>query len=97
MVALNEIFRSNMIFQANKPVRFFGTGSGEVVITFCNITKKISANGQWLLEFSPLPYGGPHTAEVVLDGEKTILKNKNFIKNDDKFYIITSARRWWFK
>ena len=75
MVALNEIFRSNMIFQANKPVRFFGTGSGEVVITFCNITKKISSNGQWLLEFLPLPYGGPHTAEVVLDGEKTILEN----------------------
>lgn len=75
MITLNEIFRSDMIVQANKPVRFFGEGDGKVEITFLGESKTTIASGKWILEFAPLPYGGPHTAKVVLDGEETLIEN----------------------
>ena len=35
---LASIFRDNMVFQANKPIRFFGTGSGWITVTLYNKT-----------------------------------------------------------
>ena len=67
MVTLNQIFASNMIMQANKPVRFFGRGSGSVEITFNGETKKAEAKDGWLIEFEAVSYGGPYTVYVVLD------------------------------
>ena len=37
---LANIFCDNMVFQAEKPIRFFGEGSGEVEITLKNNTYK---------------------------------------------------------
>ena len=39
---LANIFCDNMVFQAEKPIRFFGEGSGEVEITLKNNTYKQS-------------------------------------------------------
>ena len=71
MVTLNPIFSNGMIFQANKPVRIFGTGNGKVEIELFGVTKGVYANGEWLLEFSPHSYGGPYTMTTIIDGNKT--------------------------
>ena len=51
MIKLNPIFCDNMIMQAGKPVRVFGTGAGTVKITLDNETKSVQADGKWLVEF----------------------------------------------
>ncbi len=78
MVNLNAIFNSNMVFQANKPVRFFGSGWGEVEITLFGNTKVANAKGSWLIEFDPVSYGGPYTVDVKLDGICTKLRDVYF-------------------
>lgn len=78
MVTLNSIFASNMIMQANMPVRFFGSGSGKVEITFNGIKKEVLADGDWLIEFQSVSYGGPYDVLVGLDGTYFILKNVYF-------------------
>lgn len=64
--------------QANKPVRIFGNGNGMVEITFNGETKKTDANEKWLLEFSPVSYGGPYDIDIFLDGCYTLIKNVYF-------------------
>ena len=78
MVSLSSIFNSNMIFQANKPVRFFGRGQGQVEITLLGNTKAVHARGDWLIEFDPIDYGGPYTIGVMLDGICTKLRDVYF-------------------
>ena len=78
MIELNPIFCSNMILQAGKPVRFFGAGKGDVKIRFLNEERSISADGSWVLIFSPVDYGGPYEVEIWLDGAKILLENIYF-------------------
>ena len=78
MLRLNELFCSNMIMQANKPVRFFGTGNGGVRIRFLGEEQSVLANGEWFLTFSAVDYGGPYEVEIWLDGVKTLLENIYF-------------------
>lgn len=78
MATLNSIFRDNMIMQANKPVRFFGEGCGLVSVCFNGIKKSINANGNWLIEFDSVNYGGPYSIEIELDGVITNLDNVYF-------------------
>ena len=70
MVTLNQIFRSDMIVQANKPVRVFGEGEGLVKVKFAGFEKQTQAKGKWVLEFPSMPYGGPYEIEAEFDGEK---------------------------
>lgn len=67
MVTLNPIFASDMILQANAPVRFFGEGEGEVAITLNGERKQVLSKGEWLIEFDSLDYGGPYDILVELD------------------------------
>ena len=46
MIRLNPIFRDHAVFQAGKPVRVFGTGSGEVRVSFLGEEKTIYADGK---------------------------------------------------
>ncbi len=78
MLTLNSIFCSNMIMQANMPVRIFGNGCGEVKITLNGITKSCEAQGTWLIEFDAISYGGPYDIIVALDGIYSTLKNVYF-------------------
>lgn len=72
---LNKIFSSHMVFAANKPIRIYGYGKGEAVVTFAGEEKKIiSDTDEWLVEFQPMNYGGPYllkfksdTYDVILD------------------------------
>ena len=58
---LSNIFSSNMVFAANKPIRIFGTGSGKAKIVFNGTTKNVESSGaDWLVEFPEMNYGGPY-------------------------------------
>ena len=78
MVTLNSIFCDNMIMQANKPIRFFGSGDGNVTVEFCGVTKSVFAESKWLIEFDAVTYGGPYDVKVVLDGNVIYLENIYF-------------------
>ncbi len=78
MVQINSIFASDMILQANKPVRFFGTGEGSVAITLNGVRKEAISNDDWLIEFAPCDFGGPYDILVELDGIFSTLKNVYF-------------------
>jgi sialate O-acetylesterase len=64
-----------MVLQANKPIRFFGEGNGNVTVRFHGKEKTVSANGTWLLEFDPMNYGGPYDVLVDHEGEITQLND----------------------
>lgn len=78
MVTLNSIFCSNMVMQANKPVRFFGNGIGYVKIKFNGTEKELNSSGSWLIEFDPVSYGGPYHIEFMLDKTCFVLRNVYF-------------------
>lgn len=69
---LGEIFCENMVLQAGKPIRIFGEGEGEGVISFLGKTYFVkSSGGTWMTELPACPYGGPYEMEVCLNGETT--------------------------
>ena len=73
------IFSDNMVLQANKLLRFFGTGKGKIVLTLQGKRyEKISDGEKWALELPPQPYGGPFDIQISLDGEEKTLKNVAF-------------------
>ena len=78
MVTLNPIFTNGMIMQANKPVRIFGSGEGEVAVDFLGQSQSITSNGEWLIEFDAQSYGGPYTMTVSLNGKKTEINDIYF-------------------
>lgn len=73
---LNDLFCDNVVFQANKPIRIFGTGGGEVEVELCgNRVKELSVGTDWQVELPPMPYGGPYELAVSLDGKKQTFQN----------------------
>jgi len=71
---LDAIFTSVMVFAANQPVRIYGVGDGNAVITFANQTKSVTAvDGKWLIEFPPMEYGGPYELSFVVGDKETVL------------------------
>ena len=78
MVTLNSIFCNDMIMQANKPVRFFGSGDGNVSVELNGVNKSTVSNGKWLIEFDAMGYGGPYEIKVMLDDKSIILNNVYF-------------------
>lgn len=76
---LASIFRDNMVFQAEKPVRFFGTGSGKLEIALKGNTYTQTFSGDtWVMELPAQPYGGVFDITVRLQGESVELKNVAF-------------------
>ena len=91
---LNYLFTSHMVLQADKPIRFFGEGEGDVTVSLCSKTAKaVCNNGKWLAELEPMKAGGPYTVEIDLDGEKILL--------DDVYigdvYIVAGQSNHQFK
>ena len=73
---LNDLFSDNIIFQANKPIRIFGTGGGEIEAELCgNRVKELMVGTDWQVELPPMPYGGPYELTVSLDGRSQTLHN----------------------
>lgn len=67
---LAKIFSKGVVLQRNKPIRVFGTGEGEVSVTFLGDTvTAVSQNGEWLAELPAHKEGGPYTMTVCMNGE----------------------------
>ncbi len=93
-LTLNPLFASHMVLQANKPVRFFGEGEGDITVSLCSKTAKATCkDGKWIAELEPMEAGGPYTVEIDLDGEKISL--------DDVYigdvYIVAGQSNHQFK
>ncbi len=73
---LGYLFTSHMVLQANKPIRFFGTGEGDIIVAMNHYTTKAAcADGKWSAELPAMPYGGPYTVTITINGEHTVLED----------------------
>ena len=76
MIQLAQIFRDGLVFQANKPIRVFGTGEGTYEVEFLGQTVKAeSRDGKWLAELAPASYGVDYTLTVRHEGENVTLRD----------------------
>ena len=67
---LNQIFASNMVLPAKRPIRIFGTGRGEADIKFNGSTAHVISNDdKWCVTLPAMEYGGPYTLEFIADGK----------------------------
>lgn len=72
----DSIFSSNMVFAANKPIKVYGDGEGEIKVSFANQeTKTTAKDGRWFAEFEPMNYGGPYELKVSCGDEKIVFNN----------------------
>lgn len=63
---LAEIFTSDMVLVAGKPIRIFGEGEGRAAVTLAGVTKEIvSCAAFWCVEFAPMAWSCAQ-AETVL-------------------------------
>lgn len=73
---MDPIFTDHMVFAARKPIRIYGEGVGEAVLTFAGQSQSIkSVDGRWMVEFPPMEYGGPYTLEATLAGKRILLED----------------------
>jgi len=73
---LNSIFASNMVFAKNQPIRIFGEGKGEAMVTFAGKTKAvISLEDNWLVEFPSQDVGGPYQLIFTSNGQEIVLED----------------------
>lgn len=93
MVTLNPIFTNGTVLQANKPVRVFGKGEGNVSVELFGVIKNVKSNGDWLIEFEPHSYGGPYSMTVILDGVKTEITDIYF----GDVYLLSGQSNMQFK
>lgn len=71
---LAPIFSDHMVFAAKKSIRIYGEGEGCGHLSFAGQECSFEAkDGAWMVELSPMEYGGPYTLEVQLAGERRIL------------------------
>lgn len=65
-----------MVFPKGKEICFYGTGKGNVKITFDGEQKTaVSCGGEWEICFSPRDFGGPYSAVIRMDNETVELQN----------------------
>lgn len=71
---LDNIFSSHMVFAADKPIRVYGEGEGEIQVCFADKETKTTANdGRWFAFFEPMNYGGPYELKVSCGDENVVL------------------------
>lgn len=67
---LASMFSSHMVLQWGCPIRIFGTGTGEITVTFRGKTTSYQAlENSWCFFLEPEPAGGPDTMTITLNGE----------------------------
>ena len=76
---LADIFSDNMVFQAGKPVRFFGTGKGEIAVTLGGEThRKEIPDENWVFELPARPYCDSCNILIRTGEEEIQLRNVAF-------------------
>lgn len=72
-IKLSPLFGDHTVLQANRPIRIFGEGKGQVEVLFGGERQSaFSDGGFWCLTFSSRPYGGPYELAVTLNGETSV-------------------------
>lgn len=78
-VKVANIFTDNMVLQAHKPIRVWGTANvGEVIkVDLGGQKKKVKSDksGRWLAEFGPLDYGSSANIKIVGNSNTIELSN----------------------
>ncbi|MFM8764661.1 MAG: sialate O-acetylesterase, partial [Spartobacteria bacterium] len=73
MLAIDCIYKTNMVLQRNQPIPLRGRANpdSEVRVTLAGLTAatRSNADGSWELDFAALPAGGPHELLIECDGE----------------------------
>lgn len=65
-----------MVFPKGKEIRFYGTGKGNVKITFDGEEKSLASESEeWEICFSPRDFGGPFNAVIAFDDQTIELQN----------------------
>ena len=91
---LNNIFANNMVFAANKPIRVYGEGEGEITVTLENNSITVTAeSGKWFAELDSMNYGGPYSL-VVSDKNESVTINNVYI---GEVYLCSGQSNMQFK
>ena len=65
-----------MVFAAGLPIRIYGSGKGNVKITFAGISKSlVSDSDTWFVSFPPMDFGGPYELKAVFDDNTVLLQD----------------------
>lgn len=73
---LSDIFSDHMIFQRNKEICIYGSGSGEGSVEFCGTTTVFVSEGDIFRAYLPAqPAGGPYDMTVTLNGETAVFRD----------------------
>ncbi len=75
MITLHCIFCDGAVLQAEKPVRVFGRAEGKITVTVGSDKQSTVADGDFLLEFPPHPYGDGCEITATQGKEKIIVRN----------------------
>lgn len=91
---LNNIFANNMVFAANKPIRVYGEGEGEITVTLENNSITVTAeSGKWFAELDSMNYGGPYSL-IVSNKNETVTLNNVYI---GEVYLCSGQSNMQFK
>ena len=76
MLKLHFLFTDHMVFAADKPIRIWGEGDGEIRVRMgerqaCTRAK----DGRWMIELEGLPCGGAYGVHIESEAEKITLKD----------------------
>lgn len=73
---LASIFTDNMILQRDMPIKVFGSGDGDVNISFLGKeANTIGTGGRWCVTLPAQKAGGPYRMDVTMDGKTVTLIN----------------------
>jgi len=73
---LAPIFADHMVFAADRPVRVFGTGEGQVSVTFRGKTVAAAVSDRgWCATLPPGAAGGPFELKVAMGGETRTIRD----------------------
>ena len=76
MIKLNPLFTDHMVFAANKPIRIFGEGEGEIRAQIAHRQgRSVAQDGRWLIEMEGLPCGGAYELKVCSETEEIVLSD----------------------
>ncbi|MEK6645727.1 MAG: sialate O-acetylesterase [Candidatus Firestonebacteria bacterium] len=80
-VKLPAILSDNMVLQADKTIKIWGTADSKEKITIIIENQKVSEtadeNGKWMVKLAPVKAGGPYQMNV--EGEKDTITIKNIL------------------
>ena len=94
MFRLNPIFSNEMIIQANRPVRVYGEGDGEISVTLGKDTATTFAkDGKWLVELPSHSYG--EVLDLVAKSVEKVITVSKITFGD--VYLLSGQSNMQFK